>query len=120
MAASLSSTRFPYIPVQVKIRGEERREWALVDTGFAGKLIVPDMWMSMDIGNPDGQGRWRVADGRVAIAPSYVGELRLGDDFAQFAPIRCDVLGDHYIVGRDIVALFDVRLDHGNNVVITP
>lgn len=120
MAAYLASSRFPYIPVQVRIRGEERSGWALVDTGFAGKLIVPDSWMSIGVGNPDGQGRWRVADGRVAIAPSYVGELCLGDDFAQFAPIRCDVLGDHYIVGREIVALFNVRLDHGANVVITP
>ena len=120
MAASLTSSRFPYIPVQVKIRGIERREWALVDTGFAGKLRVPGSWMSMDLGDPDGQGRWRVADGRVAIAPFYVGELGLGDGFAHFAPIRCDVLGDHCIVGRDIVALFDVRLDHGANVVITP
>ena len=120
MAASLTSSRFPYIPVHVRIRDVERREWALVDTGFAGKLIVPDSWMSLDIGNPDGQGRWRVADGRVAITPAYVGELRLGDGFAHLAPIRCDVLGDHCIVGRDIVALFDVRLDHGANVVITP
>lgn len=120
MAAPLTSSRFPYIPVQVRIRGIERREWALVDTGFAGKLIVPDSWMSMDIGTPDGQGRWRVADGRVAIAPSYAGELTLGDDFAHFAPIRCDVLGDYCVVGREVVALFDVRLDHGASVVITP
>lgn len=120
MAASLTSSRFPYIPIQVRIRGKERRDWALVDTGFAGTLIVPDSWMSVDVGNPDGQGRWRVADGRVALTPTYVGELSLGDGFAHFAPIRCDVLGDYYIIGREIVALFDIRLDHGTRLVISP
>ena len=76
--------------------------------------------MSLGIGNPDGQGRWRVADGRVAFTPSYVGEIRLGDGFAHLTPIRCDAMGDSYIIGRGITDLFDIRLDHGARLVISP
>ncbi len=120
MAGSLTSSEFPYVPVRVEIRGKVHEGSALVDTGFDGKLIVPANWVTMDIGDPDGQSEWRLADGRVTYAPSYRGDLWLGDDFAHFSRLRCDALGDQYIVGLEIVSLFGVNLDHGERLIFEP
>ena len=72
----------------------------------------------MDIGDPDGQSEWRVADSRVVYAPSYSGELWIGGDFAHFARLRCDALGSKYIIGCEIISLFNINLDHGERLTI--
>ncbi len=125
MADSVTVTgdRFPNVRVGVNIRGESRVDWALVDTGFTGSLVVPESWMEMkswmemNLGAPDGRIRLRVADRRVARAPLYYGSLEIVD-LAVLQDVTCAILGDRYIVGLEIISLFKVTLDHGERLTI--
>ncbi len=117
MAESLTSTKFPYLPVQVIIRGQERTGMVLVDTGFDGGLIIPDEWRRIVEGLPDGSMKGRVADQRVTRAPFYLGHLGI-PNFVQVPNIECTVLGKQYILGRDFIRLFKITLDHGERLIL--
>lgn len=112
----LSSSRFPYLPVQVSLGDWTEHTDALVDTGFTGYLVVPVGFLNGQA--PDSYDVWTVADGRRVVASTYAGALQIGN----FPPIEVliTVLGDEAILGRSVTNRFRVIFDHGERVFIEP
>ena len=71
------SSRYPYLDMRVEIRGWQDDDYALIDTGFTGNLVVPTRLLSDELGLPDGHIRWRLADGRIVDAPVYMGNVEI-------------------------------------------
>ncbi len=113
------STDYPYLLIRVEVQGASEEARALIDTGYTGSVIVPDTWQGQGLGLPDGQTAVQVGDGRVILAPVYVGTLAING----FPPIRgvaVTVLGDEYILGRRILDRYEITLDHGQRVIVRP
>ncbi len=119
MAQPIISDRYPYLRIRVEIRGQIDEDWALVDTGFDGEIIVPTTSLQTNIGREDGRTRWQVGDRRVVPAPSYFGQLEISG-LAPLGDVTCVALGDQYILGRGIIDLFKVTFDHGERLVVEP
>lgn len=118
MAVSrLTSSRFPYLPVHLEVRRGVHDLEALLDTGFDGDIALPtDLIMNGD--PPDGHQRWRLADGSTALAPFYLGIVKLAT--TELSDIHVTAMGDEPIVGRGIISQFTLILDHGRRVVVEP
>ena len=95
---------------------------ALLDTGFSDQLIIPSTAVLEADGvvpEPDDWIDARVADGRSVPAPLYFGAIEL-PDLAPVDGVCIIVMGDQYIIGRGIIDLFKVTLDHGERLIIEP
>lgn len=113
------STDSPYLPIRAEILNWSGEGSALLDTGFTGELIVPESVLSEDIGPPADQANLVVGDGRIVNAPIYLGTLELVG-FPPITDVAIIVLGHQYIVGREILDLFDVTFEHGERAIIRP
>ena len=58
----VTSDMFPYLNVRISIRGWEVNAAALLDTGFTGDVVIPADALPNDIGEPDNERLYRVAD----------------------------------------------------------
>ena len=95
---------------------------ALLDTGFSDQLIIPSNVLENkpDLAkDPDTWVDVRVADGRSIAVPLFLGAIQLPRlSVVEGASIM--VMGGQYIVGRGILDLYRVILDHGRQLIIEP
>ena len=117
MASSpnVTSDRYPYLQIGFGIRTHSTEETALIDTGFTGHLAIPRSWEAR-LGRPDGYSRWILADGTFVHAPVYLGRVEIIGLSPNTATIV--VVGNEYILGRRILALYEITLDHGQRVMV--
>ena len=108
---------FPYVNVRIAIRGWETNALALLDTGFTGDVVIPVNALPSDIGEPDSERPYRVADGRVTNFGMFYGDLEI-PGFAPIPGINVGVLGDKYIIGLGIIERYLVTLIRGERVVV--
>lgn len=113
------STDYPFLQVRVEIRGQRVEELALTDTGFEGAAAVPENWADETLGDPEVFVPLQMADGSVSYAPVFVGSVEIVG-FSPIADIPITVLGNEYMLGRDVIDLYAVTFDHGKRVVVEP
>lgn len=115
MTGRVISARFPYLPLQLTVRGQTEQVEALLDTGFDGEIVLPAGFVP-DEQRHDIYLQWVLADGSRVQAPAYLGTVMVGT----FGPFNCviTVLGDEVIVGRSITDRFAVTLDHGMRIIV--
>ena len=95
---------------------------ALLDTGFSDQLAVPTSALEDEpalVGDPDTWVNVRVADGRSIAVPLFDGTIEL-PNLSTVEGASIMVMGDQYIVGRGILDLYKVTLDHGQRLIIEP
>lgn len=117
MTQRIESDRFPYLPIELILKGNAMTFDALLDTGFDGYLAIPPEHFRFEV-TPDGFQQWILADGSMHGVPVYAGVVRVGNFVA--LPARVIVLGSEVIVGRRITDRYSVTLDHGRRVVVEP
>jgi predicted aspartyl protease len=110
------SNQFPYAEVQFTVRGFEMRNFAYLDTGFDGFLIVSDGLVST-LGQRDLVSAWELGDGSLTNGADYLGEIEISG----LAPpivgqITC--LGNEWMIGLGLLNHFRVVFDHGRKVEI--
>ena len=115
MTGGVISSRFPYLPLELTVRGRTEQVEALLDTGFDGDIVLPAGFVP-DERRPDTYLQWILADESLVRAPAYLGTVRIG----AFGPFDCaiTVLGEEAIVGRSVTNRFAVTLDHGRRVIV--
>lgn len=115
MTGRVISARFPYLPLELTVRGRTEQVEALLDTGFDGDIVLPAGFVP-DERHPDTYLQWILADGSLVQAPAYLGTVMIG----AFGPFDCliTVLGEEAIVGRFITDRFAITLDHGVRVIV--
>ena len=91
-----SKTATPTGEVSISV---SRPALALIDTGYTGSLIVPNI---LAFGSPDAQTSLHVGDGRTVRAPVYVGILEI-KGFPPMYGIAVTLLGDEYIWAEDFL-----------------
>lgn len=111
----LTSNRFPYLPIKVKVSQRKLTVEALIDTGFDGEFILPpqlitDGKLSMQF------VECKLADNSIVRVPTYMGSIKIGSKHLD--KILIIVMGDEPIVGREIIKHFKVILDHGRKVIV--
>jgi predicted aspartyl protease len=117
MRERVVSSRFPYLPLQVRVGGSGRSVETLLDTGFDGDLAVPPGFFGEDE-IPRHSVPCTLADGTEVLAPAHRGEVRLGSTIISPAVIL--TLGVEVLVGRGISDRFTIILDHGRQVIVEP
>jgi predicted aspartyl protease len=68
----LVSQDYPYLPIKVTVRNFSSPFQALLDTGFDGHLVLPEI-LGNQLGNPDHLVKTRLADGTEKALPAYLG-----------------------------------------------
>ena len=115
MNERLISTRFPYLPVQLTVRGRTYDMEALLDTGFDGDVVIPqDMITTAE--PPNGYLTWRLADGAGVRTAYYLGSIRMGGLGA--FPVVANALAYQPTIGRGVTHRFTVILDNGRQVIV--
>src|SRR5687768_14072078 len=119
MKKTLTSARYPYIPLTVVINKRSETIEALLDTGFDGDIILPEGLLTNGK-PPDSYLRFTLADQAThVLAPAYLGKVEiaeLGDAGTSAAIIG--VLGNEPILGRNLARRFRITLDHGRQVIL--
>ena len=111
----MTSSRFPYLTFNLRVRQLSYDGEALVDTGFDGGFAVPPSLLR-DVGPPDGYELWEPVLGPPVLAPTYRASFQI-DALGPF-PVTVTALGDETLVGLEVISRFSVTLDHGNRVVV--
>ncbi len=117
---SVTSTKFPYLPITIGIRKRVERVEALLDTGFDGDLVLPPGLITNGK-PPDSYLRWKLADTSEVLVPAYLGRVEVADlgDAGTFAAV-ISILGNEPIIGRSLSNRFSITLDHGRRLIIKP
>ena len=115
----LVSLRFPYLPIRVNAPGINFEGTALVDTGLAGGVVLPQSYLPADV-PPERHTRWIFADGSRRGAPIYSGTVAIGGFPALPFQISITIMGDEPIIGVHVIRHFSVILDHGRRVIVEP
>lgn len=113
----VESSRFPYLPLSIMLRGMTYQVEALIDTGFDGDVALSEHLLASDE-SPDGYAGWTLADGSNVYAPIYAGSVSVGR--FPTVPVSIVVLGDEPIVGRGVVDRYRVTLEYGDRVIVEP
>ena len=95
----LTSSHFPYLPIQIQAHHWKKDVEALLDTGFDGDVVVP----LGSLGNgepPDAYLPWSLADGSEVLTAAYLGVAQAGH-LGSF-PAVVIVLGDDFLIGRGL------------------
>lgn len=115
---AVRSSRFPFVPIMLEVRGRQISIEALLDTGFDGHVAVPSHLLGNGpLQQPDGYAQWRLADGSIVSAPLYAGRVRIGQMGPYLATVT--VLGDEPIIGVGVAAHFTITLNRGQEVIIS-
>ena len=122
MIQSVTSARFPYLPVRLTIGAQDNPVFETVlepqvDTGFDGGLAVPPMLIPSTV-TPDGHTEWQMADGTELRAPAYLCSVSIGN----LSPVRTAVIafdGD-ILLGRHVTDQFRLIFDHGRTLTVEP
>jgi predicted aspartyl protease len=110
------SSRFPYLPITLRVRQHVITLDALIDTGFDGHLVVPADTL---VGEPaDAYLPYRLADGSSVVCDALSGTVELGG-LVQF-PAIVAALGGECLIGRGITDQLRLILDHGTQVIAEP
>lgn len=112
----MESSRYPYVPLEVRV-GE--LSWSLdtlVNTGLEGDVVLPNATVFEQ--DPNAYSTWVFADGTWVEAPVYLGTVRIGS--LDPVPARIAALGEEAIVGRGVVDRYRVTFDHGQRVSVEP
>jgi predicted aspartyl protease len=118
MNRRLVSSRFPFVPLVLAFSGQVLRIEALLDTGFDGFVIVPAGALDA-IADPGDRVSWRLSDGTFLAAKSVLGTATIVDlDFD--VPVVISELGREALVGREVIDLLKLTLDHGRELIIEP
>jgi predicted aspartyl protease len=123
MSDAVSSPRFPYLLIHVRIRQPSSSAdqavdlEALVDTGFDGGVVLPTDVIDPSL-TPVRHLPWSLADDTEILAPAFFGLVTIG----AFPPVPTVVipLGDEAMVGRHVTNNFRVVFDHGTEVIVEP
>ena len=110
------SSFFPYLEIVFEVRGFGKKDFAYIDTGFDGFLIIPNTFVS-SLGDPDFVSRWELGDNSLTYGADYLGEISVpGLTPPTKGQITC--LGDEWILGLGIINQFRVVFDHGRTVEV--
>ena len=113
----LVSTNFPYLPIRVYAPNIAYEGNALIDTGFAGGVVLPSSYLPDDV-PPERNTTWIFPDGSRRSTPIYRGRLGIGGFPLLPFPIEITILGDEPIIGVRVIRHFSVILDHGTRVIV--
>lgn len=111
----VESSRFPYLPVTLTLRGNSLEFEALLDTGFDGGLAVPEGTIAFEL-----SAAWKIraslADGSAAHAPAFRGTVCIGS----LPPVTTTiiVLGTAPVLGRTVSDHHKITLDRGRRIVV--
>ena len=127
MSKKLTSTRYPFLPLNIHVRVTHRKQidlhtQALIDTGFSGDIVVPATG-ELKPYTPDAYATWTMADGSEVMAPIFLGSIRfpqLDEDMAEMVGVTVTVLGDAALIGQSVLRHFTLTLDHGTQVILEP
>jgi predicted aspartyl protease len=127
MTKTLTSRRFPFLPLAIRVRVTTGKHLALdthvlIDTGFSGDIVVPHTG-ELKHYPPDAYATWTMADGSEVLAPMFLGTIRfpeLAEDTAEMVGVTITVLGDQALIGQSVLKHFTLTLDHGKQVVLEP
>ncbi len=117
MNREVSSNRFPYIPIVVTINDVSTATEALIDTGFDGFVLLPEANFPEGISGPLTFQEWVLADGSHSTAVYCDGEVSIGGVMSGVAA-QITFLGEEALVGRGLLDLYRVTLDHGARVIV--
>jgi predicted aspartyl protease len=109
------SSRFPYLPLRVRVGQRVEDVEALLDTGFDGQVILPAGLLNSG-DPPDYFQTWTLADGSEVVAPAFLGSAQVGT-LPPFSVV-VTVLGGEPLVGREVSDRFRITLDHGQQVIV--
>ena len=115
----VTSTLYPFLQIRIEVRDWGDEALALLDTGFEGALTIPASMMQYAMGAPDTSANWELADASVVEAPVYFGAVEI-IGLASIPDVAITALGNEYILGREILDLFEVTFDHGERVIVNP
>jgi predicted aspartyl protease len=110
-----TSSRFPYLPVHLRVRQLNAAVQGVLDTGFDGDVAVP-VSLIPNGELPDGYLPWAMADGSEVLAPAYDATVQVAS-FAAF-PAVVIALGEEPLVGRGVSDRFTIILDHGRELTV--
>jgi|Deesub1362B_J571_1020462.scaffolds.fasta_scaffold10007_2 predicted aspartyl protease len=110
----LISRRYPYLPFRCQVGEWSFDDWAYVDTGFDGGLIVPESEAPM-LGIPLKPTLVELGDGSLILALEYEGLIRLGE--AEM-PVMVLCLGTEYVLGREVIDELRICFHHGQRVEV--
>ncbi len=126
MEMAIISERYPFLLARVSV-GKlatpkfQTEDYALLDTGFDGDVIVPETLLDRISEKPDGVSFCQVGDGRVVGASVYIGTLEIGYPFnLPSQTVSIAFMGDTYLVGRGVIDKYQITLDHGEKVILKP
>jgi len=117
MSQRVVSSRFPYLPIQIRVRQRSDDVEALLDTGFDGDVAMPP-GMVTNGQPPDYLETWTLADGTQVVVPTFLGMAQI-DGLPAFS-VAVTALGDEPLVGRGICDRFTITLDHGQQLIVEP
>ena len=112
----ITSPRFPYLEIQITVRGRTVQEWAYMGTGFDGYVVVP-RGQARVFGPHDYVSLWELGDASLAQAEEYLGQVRLVG-LAKTFLARITALGNEYIIGRALLDRWRILLDSGERVEV--
>jgi predicted aspartyl protease len=114
---SLVSNHFPYVPVTLRVAGEDYALEALLDTGFDGAIVVPP-GVIQRLPSKRLTHWWMLADGTRVEADVFVGAVEIGGTGSSVVMVT--EMGDQVLIGRAISNRFLVTLDHGRTLTFEP
>jgi len=110
------SSQFPYLEIQITVRGHTVRDWAYMDTGFDGYVVVPRDQAQI-FGPRDYVSLWELGDASLAQAEEYLGQVQLVGATETFLA-RITALGNEYIIGRALLDRWRILLNRGRRVEV--
>ena len=113
--SQIISARFPYLPVMVAAGESIVTFDALVDSGFDGDIMVPE-GMDVDLHAFIDYSRWTLIDGSRVRAPNYLASVQIGT--FDPVPAALTTFGREPLIGRRLLTLYRVILDHGLKVIV--
>lgn len=112
---SIISSKFPYLPASIAVKGIKHDCVSLLDTGFDGDIALP----ASVVTNGESPKRFiicKLADNSIVEVPSYIGSITLGGKILKDVVVI--IMGNEPIIGRGIISHFNIVLDHGKRVIV--
>jgi predicted aspartyl protease len=127
MSNKLISHKFPFLPLTIHVQVSNRKKitlhtQALIDTGFSGDMVVP-VTEELKQATPGAIATWTMADGSEVLASIFLGSIRfsqLDTSSAELVGVTITMLGDQALIGRSVLRLYSLTLDHGKQVILEP